>query len=74
MQTNTYPAEVKRCYYPNFPGAILHELSHSTAVYKPSTNDYATGDGCKKLTEARGLNNADSYNMYAQSIYLGRVC
>jgi deuterolysin len=69
------PTGVANCDSTQLPGILIHELTHSTDVYKPSTDDLASEpQRCKALSEARALMNANSYNLYAVSVYLGKVC
>jgi hypothetical protein len=71
----SYPAEMRVCNRMNWPGVLLHELSHSGILFKPSTADTAQGSGpCKKLTARQAIANADTFNMYGQSVYLDKVC
>jgi hypothetical protein len=75
MGSKTYDEDVKRCNRANFPGVIIHELSHSSVLYRPSTGDRAgSPQQCKALLEAQALTNADNFNLYAQSVYLDTVC
>ncbi|KAF2403168.1 zincin [Trichodelitschia bisporula] len=70
-----YPDDAKKCERMNLPGVIMHELSHSSLLYKPSTGDQAQGpQQCKALAEKSALNNADTYNLYGQSVFLDTVC
>jgi deuterolysin len=69
------PTSITNCDGTQLPGILIHELTHSTDVYKPSTDDHASdAQRCKALSEARAINNANSYNLYALSVYLGKVC
>jgi deuterolysin len=69
------PAGTTSCDSTQLPGILIHELTHSADIYKPSTDDIASEpQRCKALSEARALNNANSYNLYAVSVYLGKVC
>jgi hypothetical protein len=34
----TFPADLKKCNRMNWPGVLLHELSHSATLFRPSTN------------------------------------
>jgi deuterolysin len=70
-----YPAEMKRCNRMNWPGVLIHELSHSGVLYRPSTGDRAQGpQQCKALSAQQAIANADTFNLYAQSVYLDTVC
>jgi deuterolysin len=45
---------------------ILHETTHASSVYSPSTQDLAYGyDASVKLSTEQALNNADSYTLFA---------
>jgi Deuterolysin metalloprotease (M35) family len=72
--SNFMPVKVTRCNRATLPGVVIHELSHSAVVYRPSTCDCAQGTQSKTLSEARAIVNADTFNMYAQAVYLGQNC
>lgn len=70
-----YPAEMKVCNRMNWPGVLMHELSHSGILFRPSTADTAQGPAaCKKLSAKQAITNADTFNMYGQSVFLDKVC
>jgi hypothetical protein len=70
-----YPLQAKRCYDGNLAGTLVHELTHSSLVYRPSTGDFAQSPKqCKALSAAMALNNANTYNLVLQSIALGKIC
>ncbi|KAI5786970.1 neutral protease 2 [Peziza echinospora] len=51
---------------------IIHELTHAPGVYTPHTQDYAYGhDASTKLSQENAAQNADTYAIYAQHVYLG---
>jgi deuterolysin len=54
---------------------ILHETTHASSVYSPSTQDLAYGyDASVKLSTEQALNNADSYTLFANcKLMLRRV-
>jgi deuterolysin len=70
-----YPVEFKRCGDSKWGGTLIHELTHSGVVFKPTTQDitYAL-QGCKALSTARALNNANSFNFLADSAMQGKSC
>ncbi|KAH6846048.1 neutral protease 2-like protein [Alternaria alternata] len=50
---------------------ILHETTHASSVYSPSTQDLAYGyDASVKLSTEQALNNADSYTLFANYVRL----
>jgi hypothetical protein len=70
-----YPVEFKRCGDSNWGGTLIHEMTHSVVVFKPVTQDitYAL-QGCKALSTARALLNANSFNFLADSVMQGKSC
>jgi hypothetical protein len=70
-----YPVKFKACGDSNWGGTLVHELTHSNVVYKPVTTDITyTLAGCKGLSTARALTNANNFNFLADSVMLGRSC
>jgi len=71
----SYPEKLSKCMRMNWPGVIMHELSHNGRLYRPSTADTAQGGpACKRLSAAQAIRNADTFNMFGQSMYLDTVC
>jgi len=70
-----FPGEFVRCNDNNMPGVLLHELTHSRVVFKPSTVDVAyPAAQCKTLSKAKALLNANSFNWLASSAWQGKSC
>ncbi|TLD38141.1 hypothetical protein E2P81_ATG03816 [Venturia nashicola] len=70
-----YPVQFKACGDSNWGGTLIHELTHSRAVFTPVTTDitYAL-NGCKGLSRERALLNANNFNFLADSVMLGKSC
>ncbi|GAW16899.1 hypothetical protein ANO14919_063450 [Xylariales sp. No.14919] len=64
-----FPATNTICHDADQPYVIIHEATHLTAV--KGTDDVCYGyDGCvTAISNSQSLNNADSYALYANSIY-----
>lgn len=73
--SKNFPVEFKACGDSNWGGTLIHELTHSKAVFTPVTADitYAL-NGCKGLSRERALLNANNFNFLADSVMLGRSC
>jgi hypothetical protein len=70
-----YGVEFKRCGDSNWGGTLIHELTHSNVVFKPVTQDITYSlQGCKGLSTARALQNANSFNFLADSVMQGKSC
>ncbi|ROT40802.1 metallo proteinase [Sodiomyces alkalinus F11] len=66
----TFPARSGSCYGISHASTTLHEATHLRHV--AGTTDYCYGYSCvQRLSTAQNLNNADTYALYAQSIYAG---
>ncbi|KAF2208676.1 hypothetical protein CERZMDRAFT_48618 [Cercospora zeae-maydis SCOH1-5] len=66
------PAVTGSCYAQDQAGTVLHETTHSPAVYSPNTVDYAYGFAAStRLTTAQAVLNADSYTLFANAVALG---
>ncbi|KAL4926144.1 putative penicillolysin/deuterolysin metalloprotease [Aspergillus undulatus] len=66
------PALSNTCYAQDQATTTLHEFTHAPGVYSPSTQDYAYGYSASvALSASQALNNADSYALFANSVYLG---
>lgn len=62
----THDTETTQCHGDDKTGTTIHEYTHANAVFSPGTNDYAYGySACSKLTRAKALENADTYEYYA---------
>jgi hypothetical protein len=71
----TAPEKPTKCVRMSWPGVIMHELSHNARLFKPGTLDTAQGPaGSKQLSAAQALRNADTFNMFGQSMHLDTVC
>ncbi|KAL4867053.1 hypothetical protein BDV12DRAFT_210068 [Aspergillus spectabilis] len=66
------PAVTGSCYSQDQVGTTLHEFTHTPGVYSPGTQDHAYGYSASvALSASQALNNADSYALFANSVYLG---
>ncbi|KAL2852091.1 Deuterolysin metalloprotease family-domain-containing protein [Aspergillus pseudoustus] len=66
------PAVTGSCYAQDQVGTTLHEFTHTPGVYSPGTQDYAYGYAASTaLSASQALNNADSYALFANAVYLG---
>ncbi|RPA78482.1 hypothetical protein BJ508DRAFT_378330 [Ascobolus immersus RN42] len=54
-------------------GVALHELSHFESVYAPATGDSAYGPACFSLDANTAVNNADTYELFAQALGSGCI-
>ncbi len=69
MDTGTFPEFATTCADDDYDkaGSILHEMTH---LY--GTDDYAYGPtDAKKLSASQAAANADTYEMYSESVRLG---
>ncbi|KAF2123099.1 neutral protease 2-like protein [Lophiotrema nucula] len=65
------PALASSCHAQDQATTVLHEETHAPAVYSPGTDDLGYGyDAATRLSASQALNNADSYALYANAIYL----
>jgi deuterolysin len=70
-----YAVEFKHCGDSNWGGNLIHEMTHSVTVFKPITQDITyTLQGCKSLSTARALQNANNFNFLADSAMQGKSC
>ncbi|KAL6235495.1 neutral protease 2 [Aspergillus navahoensis] len=66
------PALTSSCYAQDQATTTLHEFTHAPGVYSPGTDDYAYGySASTALSASQALNNADSYALFANAVYLG---
>ncbi|KAL5332539.1 Deuterolysin metalloprotease family-domain-containing protein [Aspergillus crustosus] len=66
------PDVTSTCYNQDRVGTALHEMAHAPGVYSPGTEDLGYGyEAATALSQADALNNADSFALYANAIYLG---
>ena len=66
------PMETTQCHGDDKTGTTIHEYTHASHVFSPGTDDYAYGyTDCSKLSRAKALENADTYEYYANAIHLG---
>ncbi|CBF73605.1 hypothetical protein AN7962.2 [Aspergillus nidulans FGSC A4] len=66
------PALTGTCYAQDQATTTLHEFTHAPGVYSPGTDDLGYGyDAATRLSASQALNNADSYALYANAVYLG---
>lgn len=65
----------QKCIRLSFPGAMIHKLSHSPVLFKPSTNNRAQGpEVCKRLSASQAIINVDTFDLRAQSIGQHPAC
>ncbi|KAB2574621.1 Neutral protease 2-like protein [Lasiodiplodia theobromae] len=66
------PSLTQTCHDLDLTGDMIHELSHLSRVFNPDTHDYATGwPNAANLPVDMAAENADTYRLYAQAVYLG---
>ncbi|KAL4999440.1 neutral protease 2 [Aspergillus recurvatus] len=66
------PALTSSCYAQDQATTTLHEFTHAPGVYSPGTEDFGYGyNAATALSTSQALNNADSYALFANAIYLG---
>ncbi|KAI5814853.1 deuterolysin metalloprotease family protein [Pyronema omphalodes] len=66
------PASTGSCHAQDQWSTTLHEMTHAPGVFSPGTDDNAYGySACMGLSASAALNNADTYALYANAIYLG---
>lgn len=66
------PALASSCHAQDQATTSLHEFTHAPAVYSPGTDDLGYGySAATSLSANDALNNADTYALYANAIYLG---
>lgn len=65
------PALTNRCHNQDQATTVLHEETHAPDVYAPGTLDNAYGyDAAMDLSSDAAVNNADTYALYANGMYL----
>ncbi|KAF2201022.1 neutral protease 2-like protein [Delitschia confertaspora ATCC 74209] len=65
------PALASTCHGQDQATTALHEETHAPGVYSPGTDDLAYGySAAIQLSSSQAVNNADSYALYANAIYL----
>lgn len=63
--------ETTQCHGDDKAGTTLHETTHDSDVFSPGTDDYAYGyTACSKLSRDKALENADTYEYYANAVHL----
>ncbi|KAF7717780.1 Penicillolysin [Penicillium ucsense] len=66
------PALANTCHAQDQATTTLHEFTHAPGVYSPGTQDNGYGyAAATSLSSSGAVNNADSYALYANAIYLG---
>ncbi|KAB2577730.1 Peptidase m35 deuterolysin [Lasiodiplodia theobromae] len=66
------PSLTQTCHDLDLTGVMIHELSHLSRVFSPDTHDYATEwPNAANLPADMATENADTYRLYAQAVYLG---
>ncbi|KAL4982933.1 Deuterolysin metalloprotease family-domain-containing protein [Aspergillus falconensis] len=66
------PALTGSCYAQDQATTTLHEFTHAPGVYSPGTDDLGYGyNAATALSASQALNNADSYALFANAVYLG---
>ncbi len=67
--------ETGTCHGDDKTGTTIHEFTHASSVFSPATDDYAYGyDDCVALDRAKALENADTYEYYANGKLLVLKC
>jgi hypothetical protein len=70
-----YNVEFRQCGDSNWGGTLIHELTHSVAIFSDPTEDITYSlQGCKSLSTERALMNANNYKYLADSVFQGRSC
>lgn len=58
--------ETNQCHGDDKTGTTIHEYTHASHVFSPGTRDNAYGyPDCMRLSRTQALNNADTYEYYA---------
>ncbi|OAL73506.1 hypothetical protein A7D00_1533 [Trichophyton violaceum] len=66
------PALAQSCYEQDQATTTLHEMTHNSAVVSPFCDDLGYGyEDATSLSAAQAIQNADSYALFANAIYLG---
>ncbi|KAJ2966649.1 hypothetical protein NQ176_g10049 [Zarea fungicola] len=64
------PGLTRTCHAQDQATTTLHEMTHLRQVAGTQDNGYGY-DNIRRLTTAQSLNNADSYAVFANSIFSG---
>lgn len=65
------PAVAYQCHAQDQATTTLHEFCHAPGVYSPATRDVAYGyQAATSLSTRQALNNADSFALYANGMFL----
>ncbi|KAF2822279.1 hypothetical protein CC86DRAFT_97909 [Ophiobolus disseminans] len=68
---NQLPALSSTCHAQDQATTVLHEETHAPGVYNPGTDDLGYGfAAASRLSTSQALNNADSFALYANAIYV----
>lgn len=63
--------ETTQCHGDDKAGTTIHETTHDSTVFNPGTDDYAYGyTDCSKLSRDKAIENADTYEYYANAVHL----
>ncbi|KAI4281091.1 MAG: hypothetical protein L6R38_003953 [Xanthoria sp. 2 TBL-2021] len=66
------PALTSQCHRQDQATTTLHEFTHAPATYSPGTQDNGYGyAAATALSSSQAINNADSYALFANAIYVG---
>ncbi|KAI4243660.1 MAG: hypothetical protein L6R42_010690, partial [Xanthoria sp. 1 TBL-2021] len=66
------PALTSQCHRQDQATTTLHEFTHAPATYNPGTQDNGYGyAAATALSSSQAINNADSYALFANAIYVG---
>ncbi|EFQ99338.1 metalloproteinase [Nannizzia gypsea CBS 118893] len=66
------PALNNRCHGQDMATTTLHELTHNPAVVTPFCEDLGYGyDRVSRLPASKAVQNADTYSLFANAVYLG---
>ncbi|KAF1995534.1 hypothetical protein P154DRAFT_580729 [Amniculicola lignicola CBS 123094] len=65
------PALSSTCHAQDQATTVLHEEAHAPGVYSPGTDDLGYGyAAATRLSTSQALNNADSFALYANAVYV----
>lgn len=65
------PLETSQCHGDDKTGTTIHEFTHADEVFSPGTDDFAYGyPACSRLSRSEALENADTYEYYANGEFL----
>ena len=68
------PALTGTCHGQDQATTVLHEACHAPGVYSPGTDDLGYGyAAATRLSTSQALNNADSFALYANGMFLVRL-